>query len=718
METNGSARVIRFGAFEANLRTGELRRDGTRVPLQGQPFQVCALLLSNPGNLVTREELRQKIWPEDTFVDFDQALNTSIAKIRAALGDNSEHPRFIETLPRRGYRFIGAIDDASDKQSPSASIAPPPANRAAPGRVFATVGISLLLLIAAFEIWRFSRTSTEAALPALEVVPLVSLPGMESTASFSPDGNRVALSLHRSKDPGIYTTGIAGQNPQRLTSNPSDCCPQWSSDGLQIAFSRADGDGFDFYVIPAAGGAERRVASWPIEGHQVSAVAKWRAVVRCFDWSPDGKVLAFSDGQTDKTHAWISLLSLADSTTKQLTSPPSQHLDYGPAFSPDGASVAFVRSIAAGVVEDLYIVPASGGEPRRDTFDNAWMNAPPTWTPDGRDIVFTSMRGGNWALWRVAASGGTPRPVVGVGIDAVIPVVSPKGNLLAYQQVAGRLNIWRLNLKDEKHPDGQPEMLIPDKRGGGRPHYSPDGKRIAFESARLGFAEIWACDSDGSHCDQLTTLRGTAGAARWSPDGRYLAFEFRPKEHSEVFLLEKGDATPRLLKTLDGADNGGPSWSRDGKSIYFYSDRAGSFQLWKTQVGADSPVQVTRHGGVFAAESADGKFLYYSKFEKRGLWRMPLTGGEEVQVLDQPPGDAWWNWALTPKGIYFIENSRNVASSGLKSFEFATQKRISIAPINNASFGLAISPDGKSLLYGHYEPETEESNIMLVKNFR
>src|ERR1700755_3438398 len=98
MENEGSARVIRCGAFQANLGTGELHRDGTRVPLQGQPFQVCAILLSNSGELVTREELRRRVWPEDTFVDFDQALNTSIAKIRAALGDDSDQPKFIETL--------------------------------------------------------------------------------------------------------------------------------------------------------------------------------------------------------------------------------------------------------------------------------------------------------------------------------------------------------------------------------------------------------------------------------------------------------------------------------------------------------------------------------------------------------------------------------------------------------------------------------------------
>jgi Tol biopolymer transport system component len=463
------------------------------------------------------------------------------------------------------------------------------------------------------------------------------------------------------------------------------------------------------------------LSAWPLEGHQIFRVPQWRGVVRCFDWSPDGKVLAFSDGQADKTHAWIALLSLVDSTTRPLTSPPGQNLDYAPAFSPDGSTLAFVRGIAAGVVEDLYVVPVTGGAPRRLTFDNAWINAPPSWTPDGRDIVFSSLRGGSSTLWRISASGGTPRPVPGVGAGAALPSISLKGNQLVYQQDSlGKLNIWRLNLTDEKHLEGSPAIVVSEKGAGGRPHFSPDGKRIAFESNRLGYSDIWACDVDGSNCGQLTSLHGIAGAARWSPDGRYLAFEFRPREHSEVYLREMGNGVPRLLATFAGADNGGPNWSRDGKWIYFYSDRdGGRFQLWKVQLnGGKSPVQVTKNGGVFAAESGDGRFLYYSKFDAPGIWRMPLNGGEEFRVLDQPAGDKWWDWALTQDGIYFFDESNSGSEVGVKFFDFATGKKTSIADVDRSSVccGFAVSPDGRSILHVHNE--LAESTIMLVKNFR
>jgi DNA-binding winged helix-turn-helix (wHTH) protein len=176
VEVARSAQIVRFGVFEADLQTGELRKNGVRVPLQGQPFQVCAILLSHAGELVSREELRQKVWPEDTFVDFDQALNTAITKIRTALGDEPDNPRFVETLPRRGYRFIGPVD----KPSPLAPSPTAPKGRferlTAKAR-WISVGATLLALLSGIGVWRFSRKTAESLRPSLEVVPLVVMPG-------------------------------------------------------------------------------------------------------------------------------------------------------------------------------------------------------------------------------------------------------------------------------------------------------------------------------------------------------------------------------------------------------------------------------------------------------------------------------------------------------------------------------------------------------------
>ena len=152
--------------------------------------------------------------------------------------------------------------------------------------------------------------------------------------------------------------------------------------------------------------------------------------------------------------------------------------------------------------------------------------------------------------------------------------------------------------------------------------YSPDGKKIAFESDRMGYSDIWMCDSDGSNCSQLTALHGQTGTARWSPNGRYISFESVAQDDYQVGVVEVPDGTPRVLTTLPGVNNGAPNWSRDGESIYFYSSHdLGVYQLWKMPFNGGSPVRVTTNGGVYAIESKDGQFLYYAKFNEPGIWK-------------------------------------------------------------------------------------------------
>jgi dipeptidyl aminopeptidase/acylaminoacyl peptidase len=178
---------------------------------------------------------------------------------------------------------------------------------------------------------------------------------------------------------------------------------------------------------------------------------------------------------------------------------------------------------------------------------------------------------------------------------------------------------------------------------------------------------------------------------------------------------------PQLLPTLPGANNGGPSWSRDGKSIYFYSDKTGEpFQLWKMSIQGGPPVQVTKKGGVFAIESEDGRFLYFVKFDAPGVWRMPVNGGEEERVLRRAGGHEWFNWALTRTGIYFRDwdKFKDKDTVGvLNFFDFATGKTTTVTATDQpGGVGLAVSPDGRSILYD--DKGDAESSIMLVKNFR
>jgi Tol biopolymer transport system component/predicted Ser/Thr protein kinase len=573
----------------------------------------------------------------------------------------------------------------------------------------ALVGAALvgLCAIALRFHWRNSTTSPPSA---VEVVPLVSMAGKQVTPAFSPDGNQVAFSAHDGPRPGIYTMLIGGEKPVQLTDNQNDCCPTWSPDGKQIAFLRNSdsGDKWDFYAIPAFGGRAR---------HLYTGAAETWWYCDKLDWSPDGKFLMFSEfvDEDDSAPAPLALLSLSDLTVRHITSPASHQFDCGGSFSPDGSNVVFVRSSLNGSLGDLFVLKLGDSDPIRLTSGNS--GGPPAWTADGKEIVFSSAMGGLQNLWRMPATGGTPRPVEGASGAAYRPSIARRDDQLVYEQVNRVDTIWQLQLKDERHPLGPPARLLAGRGIIQKPDFSPDGKKIAFESDRMGYGDIWVCDRDGSNCSQLTSLHLTAATARWSPDGHYIAFEAITNGYWQVYLLEYPGGTPRILPTFPGANNGVPRWSRDGQWIYFYSaHEKGVYQLWKVPSKGGTPIRVTTgDGGIYVAESPDRRFLYYAKWGQPGLWKMPLEGGQETRILENTDH---WHWTLAPSGIYFLDLTFKPFGR-IEFFDYSTR---SITPIFTVEKpvphfgGLTLSPDGKSLLFG--QSEVDEFYLMLVKNFR
>ena len=709
-ETRFAEAMVCFDVFQVDLRAGELHREGRRVKLQEQPFRVLSLLMERAGEIVTRDELREKLWPSDTFVDFDHSLNSAVARLREALRDSAEKPRFIETVAKRGYRFIAALQTATPAVAPH-SLSPvvqksPTLLSRIPGRIWMGSTFCLALLCV-LTMWDLYRPSPDTQLERIEVVPLIGLRGFQATPAFSPDGTLVAFrQSDGARSTGIFAAVVGGQKPLQLTGDPGDCCPTWSPDGRQLAFVRYSQKEVSIFTIPALGGTERRI---------YRGLASMGAGL---SWSPTGGTLVFPEANpADPTRSVISLLSLTDSSTRALTSPPPGWHDHEPAFSPNGMQVAFIRSTIAGVSNDVYVMPAAGGHPKRLTFDNRPIMGPPTWTPDSREIIFSSDRGVATGLWRVLATGCIPRPVAGPVGDAKWPSIPAKGNTLVYEQGESKFDIWRLDLKDAKHHAAPPSSLVSEKGDKMRPELSPGGKKIAFESNRLGFWDIWTCDVGTNNCDQVTSLHGTAGRARWSPDGRHLAFEFHPRERSEIYVAEVPGGLPHLVATIDGADNLSPSWSRDGKWLYFASKRGTEpFQVWKMPFQGGSPTRITKNGGMSPVESPDGQFLYYSKYEQGGVWRMPLQGGQETEILKDVEGGSWPNWGVTADGIYYLKFGEFPVVT-IDFFEFATGKSIPVWTLEKEpGWGLSLSHDGKSLVY--IQNEFSESNLMLVRNFR
>jgi Tol biopolymer transport system component len=699
--------MYRFAAFQLDPQTHELRKSGVPIKIQEQSFVVLLKLLERAGKLVPREELRIALWPADTFVDFDTGLNTVIKRLREVLRDSGEGSLFIETVPKLGYRFIAPVEIVSTEQ--------PTKQLPKSGRTWQWVKWSasaVVLLTASLLTFLYFSNWDRHSGSTLEIVPLTGTSEMEDGPAFSPSGNQVAFispSTVLDERSGLYTTMIGGEKPLRLTSSPADCCPVWSPDARWIGFVRHEPTGYGIYAVPALGGTLKRLY------FEDSVFKEHIGLSARFSLSPNGRYLAVSALSLPERRPSITLFSLQASSKQSLTLPPLKSSDCCPAFSPNGRAIAFLRSSGPGLVDDLYVVPALGGEPKQLTSDKRPIGTQLAWTPDGREIIFSSARGGLRSLWRIPSVGGTPRRVEGVGIRSSAPAMPPIGNRLAYASEVLKVDLWQVGLKDRRHVAGRARLILPSEGFIGIASFSPDGQKLAYESSQTGYNEIWTAGNDGASPRQLTFLKGVSGTPRWSNDGQSIAFDYRPDQHSEVYKIDVVGGPPRLIPTIQGADNTVPNWARDGNWIYFSSNRGDEpNQIWKVPNAGGTPVQLTRKGGTWPVEGPDGNVYYSKSFRSDEIWKIPRNGGEESLVLKAPGLDSW-SWTLAAAGIYFITDE-NKGKGTLFLYDFETRKILTVLPFEKRVVEPAISTDGRSLVF--FQIDQSEKTIMLVNNFR
>lgn len=678
------SRVIRFGLFEVDLREAELRRGGIRLKLQEQPFQILTTLLERPGQTVTREELRQKLWPADTFVDFDHSLNSSINKLREALGDKSATPRFIETLPKRGYRFIGevareeakeqsvsltaVVDEAKEKVATTLDDAAISASRKSRSvRLRRAVAISgfALLTLAAIVYW----AAGTQPMPHVVGSHVLTKTGNPKAFGMRPIVDRGSLYFVEAKPkPSEWFTlqvSTAGGESESLKLN---CClTDISSDGSEALWDvySEKHKGCDTWVQPLHAGTPRLViedACWPM-------------------WSADGRSFFFI--RNNETELYRANVDGTD--VQRLAVVP---LIDNPHLSPDGSRIRFT-----GNSPGLWEAGADGSNPHPIfIFSGDQDVLGGSWSSDGKYYFFTGWDGDRWSLWAVSEShrrwkktNTSPPQQLTFGPQSIgSPAISKdgkqlyavgierQGQLSAYDSKSGKFvpylggpsicmvdfsrdgqwiayvtypegTLWRSRIDGSERMQLTVPPLAPIN-----PRWSPDGKLIAFSDGSngdrghmtsFGPGRIYAVSAEGGR--PMLLLAGHFGDPTWSPDGRSVAYHYFQYPLSEVRILDLQSRKSTVVQGSQGMWS--PRWSPDGKHLVALGGEpprmAEKLMLFSFASNAwvelaSASVDLGASGGAFGwpSWSHDSKFVYALGENADPVVRITIADGKKERV--------------------------------------------------------------------------------------
>jgi Tol biopolymer transport system component len=642
----------------------------------------------------------------------------------------SDMPRDLERIILRclrkepGRRFQNVADvriELQELKEESDSQGSAPAGSAATRRrswrrsiALGATGL-LVLAMAGVTLWRLRGSS-----PPPPTVLQVSSERWASMGSFSADGSQIAFSSAGDDEENwdVWLKLVDQAEARRLTTHPAaDLFPAWSPDGAQIAFVRSEtprgwGGGVGsllsaagpIHLVSPLGGPERRLTDFPVH-LQLS-------------WSPDGRWLAASKARSgEDPPGGIYLIPVAGGEARAVTSPKAPAFDIAPSFSPDGRALAYAacegaESLPACDVHrlalDAALNPQGAAQPlTRQRLPCTGL----AWTRDARLIVYGV--GHPYQLWRVRPDGSTAPELVQLAAQAAMPTAARGRDRLAFVRGMGDLDIYRFQ------PGGAPSPLVESTFEEEHPQYSPDGRRIAFESKRpVGKSEIWLADADGRNPAQLTRGPGRyQGTPGWSPDGRSIVFDsYSESGRPDIWAIGTDGSGLRQI-TRDPAADIVPTWSRDGRFIYFTSNRTGRFEIWRLPAGGGTEEQVSRSGGALQFESFDGTTLYYKRSGAYGpLVAVPTAGGEERTIL---PCVVSWKYAGAPRGIFHAPcaaPSDAPRGRAVLYWDAATGRDRPVEGIEPDSInGMSVSPDGRNIVYGRNRPA---SDLMMIENFR
>ena len=574
----------------------------------------------------------------------------------------------------------------------------------------ALAGLALVLMVATTVM--ALRPWLRPADSPTQLLPLASYPGPEGPPALSPDGTLVAFAW-AGQDSGatdIYVKAVESEALRRLTETPeSESRPAWSPDGQKIAFVREQQGVF---TLSQLGGAERHLSA---SGTHVA-------------WAADSNSVLIRDREGDAGPFGIYQVFLDTLERRRLTQAPLGAGDWRFEVSPDGKTLAFIRYEREGIA-DLYIVPMLGGEPRRLSNWNAALTGL-SWTPDGREIVYSVNGPTASRLWRIHWNDATPNrgaPIIDIPASADNPSISRplpgKPARLAFQSITRDVDLHLMDLEAGLVNDSiESQPFSSSTRIESSAQFSPDGTRIAFASQRSGVSEVWLAERDGGDLQQITSL----GAAElvvggWSPDGARIVFDATVAGNSDVYVVgSDGGRVHRL--TSEPSIDGLASWSSDDW-IYFSSTRAGAIpDVWRIAPAGGAAERMTRNGGFGPQTSSDGLFLFYlDRYPQRSainttarLMRLPLAGGREELLLERVRPFAW---SVTGTGIVFVTSERDF--DALDVYRFSDQRVDRLGRLGFRIPGIfnhmAVSRDGRWALATQLV--RFESDLMRLDNF-
>ena len=642
--THPATRRVQFGLFEVNLHTGELRRDGVRIRLQGQPFKLLAALLEEPGEVVSREALQKQLWGADTTVDFDHSLGIAVNKLRDALGDSAENPRFVETLAKRGYRFIAPVN-MIDPLAAQAAAQPVPAGAvsgtartgtgvwlwiaAGLAAVCLLLGLILLLQPPSHRPYRVVQVTHSGHVLSNDLNAL----DVESFSSSASDGTRLYFSYMDNGNP-VLAVALAANGEVSQFHLPSEIgAPLIGSlapDGSKlIIHSHLQPEPEQpLWVVPTLGGDVRRVPN--LVAHDAT-------------WMPDGRRLLIAHGNE------LTVVGADGSDPQKLITTP------GPAFwlrwSPDGQRLRFTIRDSKRQTSELWEVAADGGNPHPllPGWSQPASECCGSWTSDGKQFVFQSWHNGNGSsnIWAVPERGWlpekrVPRPITNGPLDYEAPSTSPGSDRIYFIGVNSQIELLQGLPKSTAFA-----ALDQNLNTAALAEYSPDGQWVAWLNASDG--SLWRSRSDGSERIELTTPPLRVFSMKWSPDNKRLALMGeQPGTPWKIYLIdsEGGKLSPLLNENRNEAD---PDWSADGQSIVFgrLPDRMDGVQpkaIYLVNLQTRQVSEVPGSSGLFSPRlSPDGRYIAAIRLDQKAILLFDRAGQRWTTLTTHGAGDPAWS---------------------------------------------------------------------------